>query len=188
MLVTRKAEYAISALVDLALHAGEGRVASRDIARRQGIPLSLVVQLLGPMRRAGWVEAVRGPGGGVRLTCDPSRISVREVIEMFEGPLGVTRCLVREGVCENQPHCPLRGVWARAQARMLEVLDGTTIADLARARRALEGAAPAGDSAAAASRGPASPACRGRPQARPAGTQRARGGKAGERGRRPRTS
>lgn len=143
MLVTRKAEYAISALVDLALHAGQGRVTCREIARRQGIPASLVAQLLGPMRRAGWVEAVRGPGGGVRLARDPSGITVREVIEMFEGPVGVTRCLIREGVCENQPHCPLRGVWARAQARMLEALDGTTIADLAEARRALDGAASA---------------------------------------------
>lgn len=138
MLVTRKAEYAISALVDLALHQDRGRVPSREIAERQGIPANLIVQLLGRMREAGWLEAVRGPAGGVRLVRDPGEISLREVIELFDGPVGVTRCLVRGGECENQPQCPLRGVWARAQARMLEVLEGTTVAELARARRALD--------------------------------------------------
>ncbi|MEW5936115.1 MAG: Rrf2 family transcriptional regulator [Bacillota bacterium] len=157
MLVTRKAEYAVSALVDLALYGNGGRrVPSRDIARRQGIPENLVVQLLGPMRRAGWVEASRGRRGGVTLIRDPASITVRDVLEMFEGPLGVTRCLVSEGVCENQPHCPLRGVWARAQARLLEVLEGTTIADLARARRSMDESAGRSQDGAFE----AAPACR----------------------------
>lgn len=139
MQVTRKAEYAVSTLVDLALHgAGGRRVPSRDIARRQRIPPNLVVQLLGPLRRAGWVDAAPGRGGGVTLARDPAEITVREVLELFQGPLGVTRCLVDDGTCENQTRCPLRGVWARAQARMLEVLEGTTIADLARAREAMD--------------------------------------------------
>lgn len=138
MLVTRKAEYAIAALVDLALQEGRERVPSREIARRQGIPVNLIVQLLGRMREAGWVEAARGPAGGVRLVRDPGEISLRQVIELFEGPVGITRCLVYEGSCQNQPTCPLRGIWARAQARMLEVLDSTTIRDLAEARRVLE--------------------------------------------------
>lgn len=136
-LVTRKSEYAISALVELARRKGEW-VTSREISQRQGIPPTLIPQLLARMGQAGWVEGKRGPSGGVRLRRDPGEISLREVVELWEGPLGLTRCLAQDGYCQNQTSCPLRGVWARAQRKMLEVLEETTIEDLAAARRVLQ--------------------------------------------------
>ncbi len=133
MFVTKKAEYAISVLTDLARRGANGYVASREIAHAQKIPVNLIAQLVSALGKAGLVEAARGPSGGIRLLADPARVSLRQVIELVDGPVGITRCMVREGFCENQPRCPLRGVWATAQSRMLEVLDETTIADLVRA-------------------------------------------------------
>lgn len=137
-MVTKKAEYAISTLAELAKRRNEGYVASRTISDFRRIPPNLIAQIVSVLRRAGLVAAVRGPSGGIRLLTEPDKISVKKVIELFDGPMGVARCMVREGFCENQPTCPLRGVWAVAQRRMLEVLEGTTIADLAGAASALE--------------------------------------------------
>ncbi|HAI21251.1 MAG TPA: hypothetical protein DCM14_05075 [Clostridiales bacterium UBA8153] len=138
-MVTKKAEYAISTLAELAKRRHEGYIASRTISDFRRIPPTLIAQIVSVLRRAGLVAAVRGPSGGIRLLTDPNEISVKEVVELFDGPMGVSRCMVREGLCENQPTCPLRGVWAVAQRRMLEVLEDTTIADLAVAAQALQG-------------------------------------------------
>lgn len=137
-MITKKAEYGISALVGLALAgAGGGFVASRQIASAEGIPPNLIAQIFAKLRRAGLVKGARGPAGGVKLARDPSRITLREVVEVFDGPFGITRCLVQEDLCENQPSCPLRNVWANAQAEMLRVLESVTIDDLANAKRSL---------------------------------------------------
>ncbi|MEW6524211.1 MAG: Rrf2 family transcriptional regulator [Bacillota bacterium] len=138
MMVTKKAEYAISTLAELARRRRDGYVASREIADAQQIPPKLIAQLVAVLGRAGLVTAVRGPSGGIRLVMDPEDVTLRQVIELFDGPVGIARCMIREGYCENQPLCPLRGIWATAQRRMLEVLEETTIADLAKAANTLK--------------------------------------------------
>jgi Rrf2 family iron-sulfur cluster assembly transcriptional regulator len=138
MELTRKAEYAIAALVDLASQEKGAFTLSREIAKRQRIPSNFIPQIMATLSRKGWVEGVRGSGGGVRLRVPPEEISVIQVIELMEGPIALTKCLVSEGTCSNEKNCVLRGLWAKAQARMLEVLDGTTIADLVEAKRHLE--------------------------------------------------
>jgi Rrf2 family protein len=137
MTITRKAEYAISALVGLAQlqAAGSAYASSSELAAGRGIPHNLIAQTVSLLRRNAWVETQRGAHGGVRLAADPRRITLRQVIEAVDGPVGITRCLTGEGACENFEHCRLRGIWQRAQQSMLDVLDGVTVADLADARR-----------------------------------------------------
>lgn len=138
MEVTRKAEYAIAALVELAVAPAGEYVPSRTVAQRQGIPPKFMPQIMATLAREGFVEGQRGLGGGVRLAMDPAKIQVAQVIEAMQGPLAVKRCLVADEPCARMAVCPLRHVWARAQAAMLEVLGGTTIADLAEAKRIIE--------------------------------------------------
>ncbi|NLY56489.1 MAG: Rrf2 family transcriptional regulator [Firmicutes bacterium] len=135
--ITRKAEYAISILLELA-QTGPDYVPSREVGKRQGIPQNLVPQLVSILSREGWIDALRGPRGGVRLAVDPATITLASVIEAIEGPIMVSRCLVQQGKsCPNQTKCPLRNVWAEAQRKVLEVLGDTSIADLVRAQREL---------------------------------------------------
>ncbi|MGI6036413.1 MAG: RrF2 family transcriptional regulator [Limnochordia bacterium] len=138
MELTRKAEYAIAALADLASQEKGAFILSRDIAKRQRIPPNFIPQIIATLSRKGWVEGVRGSRGGVRLRVPPEEINITQVIELMEGPIALNKCLVSEGICSNESNCVLRGLWAKAQARMLEVLDGTTIADLVEAKRSLE--------------------------------------------------
>lgn len=155
MSITRKAEYAIAVLVDLASRPDSEYVLSRDIARRERIPLNYIPQIVAQLTRKGWVEGMRGSGGGVRLAVNPEEISVAQVVEEVEGPIALSKCLVSDGFCEKLGACPLHQVWAKAQRQMVAVLAGTTIADLVKARRRLadsggpQGGVPYGESQAA---------------------------------------
>lgn len=137
MPITRKAEYAIAVLVNLASRPDSEYVLSREIARREKIPPNYIPQIVAQLTRKGWVEGMRGFGGGVRLAVDPEEISVAQVVEEVEGPIALSKCLVNDGFCEKQDTCPLHQVWAKAQKQMVAVLADTTIADLVRARRHL---------------------------------------------------
>lgn len=131
-MITKKAEYAVIALADLATLQHSQKTTTREIVERQKIPPNLIAQLLAVMRDAGWIKSARGAGGGVFLCKDPAQITLREVIELIDGPIKITRCLLQSMPCENKPSCPLRDVWKEAQEKMLHVFEKTTIQDLAK--------------------------------------------------------
>ena len=130
-MITKKAEYAIIILTELASHPSDSLITSKEIARNREISVNLVVQLLSIMKEANWTSGIRGPSGGIKLITDPSKISLRKVIETIDGPIGITRCLFSNTPCQNKTQCSLRGVWAKAQNNMLSVLDEVSIKDLA---------------------------------------------------------
>ena len=127
-MITKRAEYMLHALLDLAQHR-DGYVLSREVAERKDIPAKYMPQLMAILTRKGWVDSVRGAGGGVRLAADPRDISVEEVIHLSGDPLLVKPCAV-PGTCPKENHCALHPVWVRAQASLDEALKGTTLADL----------------------------------------------------------
>ncbi|NLC51298.1 MAG: Rrf2 family transcriptional regulator [Firmicutes bacterium] len=130
-MITRKAEYAIRILFDLAALQKEGKnTTTKEIAKRQKVPSNLIMQLIAVLGKKGWLKTTRGPAGGVQLIKDPEKITLQEVIELFDGPLIITRCLENDSSCENSPDCPLRKIWLETQQKMLDVLKGTNIKEL----------------------------------------------------------
>lgn len=129
MEITRKTEYAVSALVELAKHPGE-YISSKIIASRQDIPVNFLPQIIALLGNRGWVAGVRGPGGGVRLEVDPTKITLKDVIELIEGPIAISKCLAGTVECPRQGECPMQPVWMEAQHAFVEVLAKRTIADL----------------------------------------------------------
>ncbi len=132
-MITRKAEYAIIILAELASHPPGTIITSKRIAEQRSIPVNLVVQLLAITKEAGWTSGTRGPSGGICLNKDPSQINMRQVIEKVDGPIGITRCLFSKVPCQDKTRCSLRGIWAKAQQNMLSVLEEMSIKDLAEA-------------------------------------------------------
>ena len=130
-MITKKAEYAIIALADLATLQPGQMTTTREIVERRKLPPNLVAQLLATIRRAGWIKSTRGAGGGVHLCADPGEITLRDVIELIDGPVKITRCLLQSMPCGDKPFCPLRNIWQEAQREMLLVLEKTTIRELA---------------------------------------------------------
>lgn len=133
-MITRKAEYAIIILTELAVQPAGSKITSKRIAEKQSIPVNLVAQLLTLLREAGWTSGTRGPSGGISLVEDPSKINLKQVIELVDGHLGITRCLFSEKPCRGKRYCSLREVWVKAQKSMLSVLENVTIKDLSEAR------------------------------------------------------
>src|SRR5262245_17360784 len=87
MRISAKGEYAIRALLDLAVHHGEGLVPIQEVARRQGMPQRYLEQVLLLLKRAGFLESKRGSAGGYQLVRAPGAISVGEVLRAVEGRL-----------------------------------------------------------------------------------------------------
>jgi Rrf2 family protein len=134
MRITRKAEYAIQALTYLATAKTGELMLSRDIAHHRHIPPKYIAQIILDLSRAGLVRAVRGAQGGVQLMRPAKAISIRQVLEAIEGPMAINPCLLSDDVCffesRLSTNCRLQHVWGEAQARMLEVLESSSIADL----------------------------------------------------------
>jgi Rrf2 family transcriptional regulator, iron-sulfur cluster assembly transcription factor len=130
-MITKKAEYAINILAELARREKERFYPSGEVAARHGTPPNLVPQIVSRLQKEGLVQSARGPTGGIQLSMDPEDISLKMVIELFDGPIGLTRCLAQEDYCNKTEYCPLHSIWKRTQGRMLSELEETSIKDLA---------------------------------------------------------
>lgn len=136
MRLTTKGRYAVTAMLDLALHQESGPIALADIAQRQHISLSYLEQLFARLRRQGLVEGVRGPGGGYRLHRDSTAISVAEVIEAVNESVDATRCGGRHNCQEGGDECMTHELWHDLSMRIREFLAGVSLHDLVRRRTA----------------------------------------------------
>jgi Rrf2 family iron-sulfur cluster assembly transcriptional regulator len=127
--LTTKGRYAVTAMLDLALHHGQGPITLADIAQRQGISLSYLEQLFSRLRKRSLVSSVRGPGGGYNLASDASEISVAQVITAVDERVDTTRC-GGEGNCQEEGRCLTHELWHDLSGRIYDYLDGISLQDL----------------------------------------------------------
>lgn len=133
MRVSAKADYAVRAAVELA-GAGEASLTAEVIAGRQDIPMSFLQKILHELRVGGLVASQRGPEGGHRLARPAEKITVADILRAVEGPLAAVRGEAPESLHYRGAAEPLQEVWIALRSNMREVLEGVTLADLARAR------------------------------------------------------
>ncbi len=131
MHISAKGDYGLRAVLDLALHDGQGPILRADIAARQNIPEAYLVQLLNLLRKAGMVHSIRGPKGGHLLLKRTDELTVGEVLAALEGPVNLLgksddRKLKDEGTDV------LKEVWEATEAAINDVLASVTFADLCR--------------------------------------------------------
>lgn len=130
MQLTRRGEYGLRVMLDLATQPPEQLVSSKEIAERQKISPKFIPQIVHALSRAGLIQSARGHQGGIKLAGAARKINLKLIIEAIEGPIALNSCLLKHRDCELRYGCPLRPVWARAQNQMLSVLESTTLADL----------------------------------------------------------
>ena len=140
MRLNTRSRYAVTAMLDLALHEGEGPVALTDIARRQGISLAFLEQLFARLRKARLVAGVRGRGGGYRLCRPPSRVAVADVIVAVDRTVDATRCGGREN-CQSEARCLTHDLWTDLSLHIREFLGDIHLGDLVERKRVREVAA-----------------------------------------------
>lgn len=128
--LTRDGEYAVRAVVFLAAQP-EGKVSLiNEISEVQEVPKSYLSKIMQHLTRAGLVKSRRGAKGGFLLARPAGSITLREAIEAVEGPIFLNVCLIKKGECHRDDLCPVHPVWKEAQKKLMEVLDGKTLADL----------------------------------------------------------
>ena len=140
MRLTTKGRYAVTAMLDLALHHDTGPVALGDIAHRQGISLSYLEQLFAQLRRRGLVCSTRGPGGGYRLGRTAQQIAVADVIWAVDESVDATRCGGLEN-CQGEERCLTHDLWQDLSRQIHDFLCGIDLAQLVERRRVREVAA-----------------------------------------------
>jgi Rrf2 family iron-sulfur cluster assembly transcriptional regulator len=127
--MTTKGRFAVTAMLDLAMHGGKRPVTLAGISQRQSISLSYLEQLFGKLRRHTLVESVRGPGGGYTLARDLAKVSVADIITAVDEPLDATQCGGKEN-CKDEQRCMTHDLWSTLNDKMYEYLDSVKLSDL----------------------------------------------------------
>jgi Rrf2 family transcriptional regulator, cysteine metabolism repressor len=137
MWVSTKAQYGMRALVEVAL-SGERPTSLKTVADRQGLSQQYLEQIFAVLRRAGFVESVRGAHGGYRVALPLDQVIALDVVEALEGSLSPVACLDDESACERTGHCSTEPLWRDVDMAVRRVLGSATLADLVRRRDLLQ--------------------------------------------------
>jgi Rrf2 family protein len=132
MKITYRGDYALKAVLDLALHYGTNLVTINEIAKRIDAPVKFLEQILLDLKKGNFVESRRGKVGGFMLTRPPEEITLGDVVRFTEGPLEPIAC-VKQGYtdCRDAAKCVFKGVWHDVAKATSDIVDHVTFADLA---------------------------------------------------------
>lgn len=119
-------------MMELAKHHGQGPLALKEMAERQGIPLKYLEQIAIGLKQFKLIRSVRGPFGGYILARPPEKIQLLEIIEALEGPLTFVHCVRDPSTCQKVPSCAFNELWKAVSAEASKVLKSVSLADMAR--------------------------------------------------------
>lgn len=131
MKLTTKGRYAVTAMLDLALHDDVGPVSLSDISKRQGISLAYLEQLFNKLRKRALVSSIRGANGGYRLAMAANEITIARVIYCIDETVDVTRCGGRQN-CQADSRCLTHDLWMGLNRHVSQYLNGITLGDVVR--------------------------------------------------------
>lgn len=129
MKLTSKGRYAVTAMLDVALHSTRGPVPLADISERQEISLSYLEQLFSRLRKEKLVESIRGPGGGYRLGKSANEITIGAVIKAVDESVDATRCQGQSD-CQGGDRCLTHSLWQDLSDRISVFLNSITLGEL----------------------------------------------------------
>ncbi len=133
MRFTAKTEYAVRAIIEIALLDKDKPAQVKEIATRQAIPERFLEQVMAALKKDGLIESTRGAQGGYRLARNAEQITLSDIIQAIEGPMQVIECLsedLRNQKCDQVDLCAVRDVWKGVQSSLIEALDSITLAKL----------------------------------------------------------
>lgn len=131
MKITYKGDYALKAVLDLALHYDKGLVTIHDIAKRIDAPIKFMEQVLLDLKRGGFVESKRGKIGGYMLAKHPHDIKVGDVVRFIDGPIEPIACVEKNySGCVDIQKCVFKQIWQQVAEATADIIDGITFEDL----------------------------------------------------------
>jgi Rrf2 family iron-sulfur cluster assembly transcriptional regulator len=133
MKLTTRGRYAVTAMLDLAMHESKGPVSLAEIATRQGISLSYLEHIVARLRKCELVRSTRGPGGGYTLSRNAGNISAADVICAVDEKMDITRCHGLEN-CQGEQRCLTHDLWKDLSDQIQEFLSSIDLAQLVNRR------------------------------------------------------
>lgn len=136
MRLSKKGEYGLRALINLGIaqEVGNQRVAAGTLARADNLPLRFLEQILIQLRMAGYVDTVRGKGGGYFVAKPTSEIKIGEIVRLLDGPLAPIGCASQSAYercsCPDETHCGLRMLMIDVRNAIANILDRYTLHDV----------------------------------------------------------
>ena len=134
MKLSKRGEYGLRALQDLAAHYGEGPIPNKDLSKRNNIPSRFLEQILLTLKHGQIVRSQKGPRGGYYLARPPQQITLAEAVRLLDGPLAPISCVSETAFepcgCPDMEACGLRRVMKEVRDTVAEMMERTTLADL----------------------------------------------------------
>lgn len=132
MKITYKGDYALKAILDLAVHYDSGGLVTiHDLAKTSDMPIKFLEQVLIELKRGGFVESRRGKIGGYLLAKPPSQIKLGDIIRFIDGPIEPIACVEKKySGCSDIYGCVFRKIWQEVTKATSDIIDGVTFEDL----------------------------------------------------------
>ncbi len=129
--LSTKGQYGVRAMFELAKNYKKGPLTIKEIARRQGVSVSYLEQLLNKMRKSKLIKSIKGPGGGYEINKKPKEISIGMILNSLEGPVAIAHCLDPSAQgCKRVEGCVARLLWKSLGEKIEDFLDTINLNDL----------------------------------------------------------
>ncbi|MEG0324249.1 MAG: Rrf2 family transcriptional regulator [Raoultibacter sp.] len=127
--ITRRSDYACR-ILRAAFESGDNYVSVSEISEKEDIPYAFARSIQHDLVKGGLIKTVRGARGGLVLNCDPTKVTLLEVLEAVQGPVSVALCSVDPDYCSKQGGCAFNRVWQGADKLLNDYFASFTLADL----------------------------------------------------------
>lgn len=128
--ISTRGRYGLEAILDIAIHQNDGPVSLKGIAERQGISDKYLEQLFIILKKHKIIKSTRGAQGGYMLAKASKEITVKDILDILEGPLSPVSCILDEQSCDRIEYCVTKKLWKRIMDELNAIAENTTIADL----------------------------------------------------------
>jgi Rrf2 family protein len=139
MKISTRTRYGVRLMLDLAEKHGSGPVLLKDIANKEDLSEKYLSLIVLPLKASGLLKALRGSSGGYSLSREPSKITLKEIVESLEGKIFLVECVPDPKSCKRSGVCATRDVWQVVADKMSDVLELMTLSDLVKKTREKSG-------------------------------------------------
>lgn len=131
MKLSTRGRYGVRAMVDLALHYGQGPITVREISERMKVSPKYLDQLMSSLKSAGLIRNIRKAGRGYIIARSPGEIKISEIIQVLEGSMAPVDCVDDAGTCSQADVCVVRDLWREVKGAIDSVLESCTLEEMA---------------------------------------------------------
>ena len=129
---SRQCEYAIQAVLYLAMKPHDGKTSIKELTRQLEIPYHFVAKILQDLGRKGLLVSLKGPSGGFALARQPGEITLLEIVDAIDGTAFLHDCVLGFPDCSSKTPCPAHDRWEKVRENISEMLIGQTVAQMAK--------------------------------------------------------